>query len=78
VLVLPDFVANAGGVICAAVEYAGGTASQAFAVIKERIRTNTTQMLDQVAETGQPPRVVAQQLAQSRVIEAMSYHRSRR
>ena len=46
VLVLPDFVANSGGVICAAVEYAGGTATQAFAAIEERIRANTGQMLD--------------------------------
>ncbi len=30
VLVLPDFIANAGGVICAAVEYQGGTETQAF------------------------------------------------
>ena len=75
VLVLPDFVANAGGVICAAVEYAGGTSSQAFAVIEERIRTNTAQMLDMATETGQPPRVVALHLAQARVMEAMSYHR---
>ncbi len=76
VLVLPDFVANAGGVICAAVEYAGGTAAQAFAVIEERIRTNTAQMLEASAETGQPPRMVAQRLAQTRVMEAMSYRRS--
>ncbi len=74
VLVLPDFVANAGGVICAAVEYAGGTASQAFAVIEERIRSNTAEMLDRANESGQPPRVVAQHIAQSRVAEAMSYH----
>ena len=29
VLVVPDFIANAGGVICAAVEYRGGTESAA-------------------------------------------------
>ncbi|MGZ8483511.1 MAG: Glu/Leu/Phe/Val family dehydrogenase, partial [Candidatus Binatia bacterium] len=29
-LVLPDFIANAGGVICASVEYHGGTQSQAL------------------------------------------------
>ncbi|MCZ3389314.1 MAG: hypothetical protein LH645_09420 [Actinomycetia bacterium] len=73
VLVLPDFVADAGGVICAAVEHAGGTASQAFTVIEERIRTNTDQMLDASAETGQPPPVVAQHLAQLRVKVAMNY-----
>lgn len=73
VLVLPDFVANSGGVICAAVEYAGGTAAQAFATIEERIRANTGQMLDAAIATSQPPRVVALQMAQERVVEAMSY-----
>jgi glutamate dehydrogenase/leucine dehydrogenase len=75
VLVLPDFVANSGGVICAAVEYAGGTADQAFATIAERIRANTGQMLDAAIATSQPPRVVALQIAQQRVVEAMSYRR---
>src|SRR6266508_5780738 len=40
VLCVPDFIANAGGVICAAVEYRGGTRTQAFADIAERIRAN--------------------------------------
>ncbi len=75
VLVLPDFVANSGGVICAAVEYAGGTADQAFATIAERIRANTGQMLDAAIATSQPPRVMALQIAQQRVVEAMSYRR---
>ena len=75
VLVLPDFVANSGGVICAAVEYAGGTAAQAFATIEERIRANIAQMLETAQQTSQPPRVVAQQLAQQRVAEAMGYRR---
>jgi glutamate dehydrogenase (NAD(P)+) len=30
VLVLPDFITNAGGVICAAIEYQGGTEKAAF------------------------------------------------
>jgi len=34
VLVVPDFIANAGGVICAAVEYRGGTESDAFRRIR--------------------------------------------
>lgn len=74
-LVLPDFIANAGGVICAAVEYAGGTASQAFAVIEEKIRTNTQVVLEASAATGLPPRVEAERLAVDRVTEAMSYRR---
>jgi glutamate dehydrogenase/leucine dehydrogenase len=36
VLVLPDFIANAGGVMCAATEYRGGTEAAALALIDER------------------------------------------
>ena len=37
---MPDFIANAGGVICAAMEYAGATRSMAFLAIEEKIRAN--------------------------------------
>ena len=43
VLAVPDFIANAGGVICAAVEYRGGTEAAAFETIAEKIRSNTAQ-----------------------------------
>ena len=33
ILTIPDFIANAGGVICAAVEYQGGTQQQALTTI---------------------------------------------
>ena len=36
VLCLPDWVVNAGGVICASVEFAGGTRLQAFQEIEDR------------------------------------------
>jgi hypothetical protein len=39
--VLPDFIANAGGVICAAVEYRSGTEAAALAMMDEKICTNT-------------------------------------
>ena len=41
VLVIPDFIANAGGVICAAMEYRGATRAAAFAAIEEQILANT-------------------------------------
>ena len=75
VLVVPDFIANAGGVICASVEYHGGTQTQAFAVIEEKIRTNTTTVLADAADKGQPPRVAAQSMAERRVRRAMSLRR---
>lgn len=75
VLSIPDFIANAGGVICAAVEYRGGTESQAFAVIEEKIRGNTRAVLQQVYQKGLSPRVAAEHLAEARVREAAKYRR---
>jgi glutamate dehydrogenase (NAD(P)+) len=75
VLVIPDFIANAGGVICAAVEYRGGTQAMALATIEEKIRTNTAEVLERSAEAGTPPRQAAVALAKARVRTAMEYRR---
>ena len=75
VLVLPDFIANAGGVICGAVEYAGGTASQAFETIEEKIRANTREVLEQSAAEGITPRAAATRMARDRVVEMNGYRR---
>ena len=40
VLVIPDFIANAGGVICAAVEYHRGSEAAAMSAIDEKIARN--------------------------------------
>jgi glutamate dehydrogenase (NAD(P)+) len=74
ILSIPDFIANAGGVICAAVEYHGGTQSQAFATIAEKIRANTAEMLAHMQQQVLP-REAAVQMARRRVEEAMAYHR---
>jgi len=58
VLVLPDFIANAGGVICAAFEYGGGRQSAALAYVDERIRANTRAVLDEAAEADITPRAL--------------------
>jgi glutamate dehydrogenase/leucine dehydrogenase len=75
VVSVPDFIANAGGVICAAVEYHGGTETQAFAVIEEKIRTNTRAVLEQARAEGVLPRAAAEALARARVREAARYRR---
>jgi glutamate dehydrogenase/leucine dehydrogenase len=74
-LVIPDFIANAGGVICAAVEYHGGTQTQAFQIIEEKIRVNTEQVLKQAHTSGSLPRQAAIALAEKRVKTAMAYRR---
>jgi glutamate dehydrogenase (NAD(P)+) len=75
VLVLPDFIANAGGVICAAVEYRDGTQSAALAFIDEKVRANTKAVLDEVRRTGALPRTAATLLATDRVRRAMRTRR---
>ena len=75
VLVIPDFIANAGGVICAAMEYRGATQAAAFATIEEKIRENTRAVLDAVKGERITPRRAAVALATRRVQQAMSYRR---
>ncbi|MDH3499387.1 MAG: Glu/Leu/Phe/Val dehydrogenase [Acidimicrobiia bacterium] len=72
---LPDFIVNAGGVICAATEYAGETPSHAFRVIDEKIRSNTRLVLESAQRTTATPLAAAHALASGRVEEAMRYRR---
>jgi glutamate dehydrogenase (NAD(P)+) len=75
VLIVPDFIANAGGVICAALEYAGATQSQAFQAIEEKIRANTQAVLTAVESRRCLPREAAVGLAAARVKDAMRLRR---
>jgi len=75
VLVVPDFIANAGGVICAAIEFRGGTQHQAFEYIDERIRANTRAVLEESRRNKTLPRAAAQALAERRVRNAMGTRR---
>ena len=72
---VPDFIANVGGVICAAMEYQGATEVAALAAIEEKIRANTKTVLDAATTKRIPPRRAAVELATARVRESMSYRR---
>ena len=75
VLCIPDFIANAGGVICAAVEYRGGTQIQALHEVDERIRANTAEILNDSECDGVLPRQAAVTMAEKRVRKAMRFGR---
>jgi glutamate dehydrogenase/leucine dehydrogenase len=77
VLVLPDFVVNAGGVICAATEYHGGTESTVFAIIEDKIRRNTTSLIEESRRKNIPTRAAAEALATERVRRAARARRWR-
>lgn len=76
ILSIPDFIANAGGVICAAVEFHQGTEAQAMAAIADKIRGNTRLVIERSRASKAPPRQAAVELAKARVMEAMSLRRT--
>lgn len=76
ILSIPDFVANAGGVICGAVEYRGGSEQEALATIETTIRNNTIELLERISLDHKAPRAAALDMAYSRLDEAMHYRRS--
>jgi glutamate dehydrogenase/leucine dehydrogenase len=67
VLVIPDFVANAGGVISSYVEYKGGTIKEMFKLVKEKISKNTKLVLDLSSKKGISPRKAAMEIAIERI-----------
>lgn len=75
ILNIPDFIANAGGVICAAVEYRGGGEAAAFAAIEEKLRRNTREVLETASREQILTRDAALAMARKRVQRAMSYRR---
>jgi glutamate dehydrogenase (NAD(P)+) len=75
ILSIPDFIANAGGVICASVEYHGGSEHQAMMAIEEKIRRNTSELLRRMEGEALPPRQAAVAMPRGRVEAAMAYRR---
>ena len=75
ILYVPDFIANAGGVICAAMEYHGANESAAFATIEEKLRRNTELVLEAAKRQQIQPRQAAMDLARERVHKAMGFRR---
>lgn len=70
-VVLPDFVANAGGVISSWCETAGMGEKEMFSIVKDKIEKNTRVMLDRAKNLE--TRKAAMEIAKERVEEAMRY-----
>jgi len=67
VLVVPDFVANAGGVISSYVEYIGGNEKKMFKMVEEKITKNTQLVLERAKKDKVIPRIAAEKIAKERV-----------
>ncbi|MBT8442689.1 MAG: Glu/Leu/Phe/Val dehydrogenase [Gammaproteobacteria bacterium] len=75
VLCVPDFIANAGGVICAAMEYQKVPEASVFPTISDKIGRNTRAVLEDAARRGITPRQSALEMAEARIRQAMQYRR---
>lgn len=71
ILVIPDFVANAGGVISSYIEYLGGTPEQMFPFVEEKITEASKKIVTAWKETKKNPRVIAMDIARSIVAQAV-------
>ena len=70
-IIVPDFLANAGGVIGSYVEYKKGTEEEAFAMIESKITKNTERVIGDAMDRKLTPRQVALEIAQQRIMDAM-------
>jgi glutamate dehydrogenase (NAD(P)+) len=68
ILIVPDFVANAGGVISSYVEYIGGSVSTMFKLVKAKVRSNTKEVLELAKKKHVAPRIAAMDVAKARVL----------
>ncbi|TYO98093.1 glutamate dehydrogenase (NAD(P)+) [Geothermobacter ehrlichii] len=71
VLVVPDVIANAGGLIMAEAEHRGADKDEAFRRIEEKLLSNTERILVQSQQEGRLPRQTAERIARQRVLQAM-------
>ncbi len=71
VLVVPDVIANAGGLIMAEAEYRGADKDEAFRHIEEKLRDNTEKVLALSARGGETSRQTAERIARQRILQAM-------
>ncbi len=69
ILVVPDFVANAGGVISSYAEYRGYDEQRAFSLIEKKIVKNTKLVLKRAKKMNTKPRDAAMEIAKERVLK---------
>ena len=73
IVVIPDFVANAGGVISSYAEYRGYSPEKMFKLVEAKISKSTMKVLKRSLRIKRSPREVAMELARERVEKAMAH-----
>jgi glutamate dehydrogenase/leucine dehydrogenase len=70
VLIVPDIIANAGGVISSYAEYKGYDEKKMFKLVEEKIVPNVEEVLAYTAKNGHAPREAAIKIARQRIMAA--------
>jgi len=68
ILIVPDFVANSGGVISSYSEYKGHYLKKMFQLVEEKITKSTKQVLKESLRQNKNPREVAVEIAKKRIL----------
>lgn len=71
ILIIPDIIANAGGVISSYIEYIGKKEEDVFPIVKEKIERNTKILLEHAEKNKISTRKAAMEIAMDRVRKAM-------
>ncbi|MCX6802827.1 MAG: Glu/Leu/Phe/Val dehydrogenase [Candidatus Diapherotrites archaeon] len=72
ILIVPDFVANAGGVISSYVEYIGGSEKDMFGMVEQKITENTKTVVERAGKKMYT-RSAALELAKERVLKKCTW-----
>ena len=67
VLIVPDFVANGGGVVSSYAEYKGYTQTRAFELLEEKIKKTTELVVTMSLKENKNPREVGMDIAKERI-----------
>lgn len=72
ILIVPDFVANAGGVISSYAEYRGYNPKRMFELVEKKIKKITREVLEECIKKRENPRKIALAVARRRVESKMN------
>ncbi|MBU2101276.1 Glu/Leu/Phe/Val dehydrogenase [Patescibacteria group bacterium] len=68
IMIVPDMVANSGGVISSYAELQGWDEKKMFELVEEKIRKSTTEVIERALKENKNPREVAVEIAQERIL----------
>ncbi len=70
IIIVPDFVANAGGVISSYAEYIGYSPEKMFELVEEKVTKATRKVMKKSLADKRNPREVAMEIAKEKVLKA--------